>query len=105
MAATLEGQGALIEERAARDWWVYVLACADGTHYTGITTDPDRRLAQHNAGRGACYTRTRRPVSLVGVLPCPSHGDALRLERRMKRLPPAGKLKLVLAETGSEKPA
>jgi putative endonuclease len=94
----LQGAGALAEEHGERDWWVYVLACADGTHYTGISTDPARRLAQHNAGRGARYTRTRRPVSLVGVLPCLSHGDALRQERRLKHLRPAAKVKLVQAE-------
>ena len=46
-------------------WWVYLLRCGDGTLYTGITDDLDRRLAAHNAGRGAKYTRSRRPVTLV----------------------------------------
>ena len=46
-------------------WWVYILRCADGTLYTGATNDLDRRLAAHNAGRGAKYTRARRPVALV----------------------------------------
>ena len=41
-------------------WWVYLLRCGDGTLYTGITDDLDRRLAAHNAGRGAKYTRSRR---------------------------------------------
>lgn len=42
-------------------WWVYLLRCGDGTLYTGITDDLDRRLAAHNAGRGAKYTRSRPP--------------------------------------------
>ncbi len=47
-------------------WFVYLLRCADGTLYAGITTNLDRRLAEHNAGKaGAKYTRTRRPVALA----------------------------------------
>jgi putative endonuclease len=48
-------------------WFVYLLRCADGTLYTGITTDVDRRLAEHNGnhGLGARYTRSRRPVTLA----------------------------------------
>ncbi|MGC8780670.1 MAG: GIY-YIG nuclease family protein, partial [Anaerolineae bacterium] len=45
--------------------FVYVVRCADGTYYTGWTTDLARRIAQHNAGRGGAYTRSRRPVTLV----------------------------------------
>ena len=48
-------------------WHVYVARCGDGTLYTGITTDPARREAAHNAGRGASYTRSRRPVQLIHV--------------------------------------
>lgn len=46
-------------------FFCYILECADGTYYIGWTTDPQRRLLQHNAGRGARYTRSRRPVRLV----------------------------------------
>ena len=45
--------------------YVYILRCADGTYYTGFTTDPDRRLKVHNSGKGAKYTRSRRPVELI----------------------------------------
>ena len=59
-------------------WWVYLLRCGDGTLYTGITDDLDRRLAAHNAGRGAKYTRSRRPVTLVWREEQPDKSVALR---------------------------
>ena len=52
-------------------WTVYILSCADGTLYTGITNDLPRRLAQHEAGRGAKYTRGRGPFSLLYAEPQP----------------------------------
>ncbi len=67
-------------------WWVYVLACADGTYYTGSTTDVARRLAEHAAGRGARYTRGRRPLSLVGSFACADRAEAARLEAQLKAL-------------------
>lgn len=70
-----------------RKWYVYLLECADGTLYTGISVDPERRSKQHNAGRGARYTRTRRPVHLLGSVAVCGRGEALRLERRIKRWP------------------
>lgn len=50
--------------QVVEDWFVYIVECADGTFYTGITNDLERRVEQHNAGRGARYTRSRRPVIL-----------------------------------------
>ena len=75
-----------------RTWYVYLLRCADGTLYTGITVDPARRVKTHNAGRGARYTRTRLPVCLAASLPVPSQGEAMRLERRLKTFTPQRKL-------------
>lgn len=68
-------------------WYLYLLDCADGTTYTGITTDPPRRLKEHNAGRGARYTAQpqRRPVRLLGVWHFPDRGSATRAEVRLKR--------------------
>jgi uncharacterized protein (TIGR02453 family) len=60
--------------------------CSDGSLYTGITTDPVRRAATHNAGAGGAYTRSRRPVRLVHVEPAASRSDALRREVAIKRL-------------------
>ena len=67
-------------------YWVYILRCADGTLYTGITNDLPRRLAAHNAGRGAKYTRGRGPVELVYREACPDKSAALRRERAVKAL-------------------
>ncbi len=67
-------------------WFVYLLRCRDGTLYTGITTDLGRRLAQHNAGTAARYTRSRRPVELVYRVRAASRGDAQRREAAIKKL-------------------
>lgn len=76
-------------------WWVYMLRCADGTLYTGITVDVARRVAEHNGdGPGARYTRGRRPVQLVYAEPAASRGEAARREAAIKRLDRARKLAL-----------
>jgi putative endonuclease len=74
-------------------WHLYLLRCADGTFYAGVTTDLDRRLAEHNGDRpgGARYTRTRRPVTLARAHPCDGRAQACRLEARLKRLDRAAK--------------
>jgi putative endonuclease len=77
-------------------WFCYLLACADGSLYTGITTALDRRLTAHNAGSASKYTRARRPVRLVWVESCPDRATASRREAAVKALPRA--LKLALAE-------
>ena len=76
-------------------WFVYILRCADGTLYTGCTTDPASRLAQHNAGRGAKYTRARRPCTLVYREAAEDKGAALRREAAIKKYPRARKLALI----------
>ena len=76
-------------------WHVYVARCGDGTLYTGITTDPARREAAHNAGQGASYTRSRRPVRLVHLEPAADRGAALRRELAIKRLPRREKERLL----------
>ena len=75
--------------------YVYVLVCADDTYYTGYTTDPERRVAEHAAGEGAKYTRGRTPVELVHVEAFDSRGDALSREHEIKSLSRAGKERLV----------
>ena len=80
-------------------WHVYVARCGDGTLYTGVTTDPARREAAHNAGRGAAYTRSRRPVRLVHIEPAADRGAALRRERAIKELTRGEKEQLVTAST------
>ncbi|RLC66642.1 MAG: hypothetical protein DRI48_04240, partial [Chloroflexi bacterium] len=75
-------------------WFLYVVRCADGTLYTGVTTDLTRRVAEHNAGRGARYTAGRRPVTLLAAWRFPDRGAAQRAEARFRRLPRARKLEL-----------
>ncbi len=74
--------------------YVYILRCADNTLYTGWTTDLTRRVAAHNAGRGAKYTRSRLPVALVYSEEQPTQSEAMRRERALKRLSRAEKLAL-----------
>ena len=76
-------------------WSVYVARCRDGSLYTGITTDPDRRLAEHNAGSGSAYTRSRVPVSMVYVERADDRSLAQMRERAIKRLTRAQKEALV----------
>ena len=75
--------------------FVYILECADGTYYTGWTTDLDRRVATHNAGRGGRYTRSRRPVKLAYWEEHPDRRSAQRRELALKRLSRARKLALI----------
>lgn len=72
---------------APRCWFVYLARCADGTLYTGIALDVAARIAAHDAGRGARYTRGRGPLVVCAVRRCTSKGEALRLELALKRLP------------------
>jgi len=74
--------------------FVYIVRCADNTLYTGWTTDVERRVRTHNAGRGAQYTRRRMPVELVYLEPQPSRADAMRREAAIKRWPRKRKLAL-----------
>lgn len=76
-------------------WIVYVLRCADGSLYTGITNDLRRRLAAHRAGTASRYTRTRGPVRVVHREPAADRGAALRREAAIKRLPRTAKLALI----------
>ena len=77
------------------DWTVYMLRCADGTLYTGIAKDAAARLKTHNAGRGAKYTRTRRPVSLIWSEPAPCRSSASKREYAIKQLRRSEKLALI----------
>ena len=81
----------------ARDWCVYLLTCADGTFYCGVTNDLPRRLDMHNGklAGGAKYTRGRRPVALTACTEGLTQGEALRLEAKVKKAPRASKLALL----------
>jgi putative endonuclease len=68
-------------------WFVYLVRCRDGTLYTGVARDVERRLEQHNAGRGARYTRGRGPVEMVAASRAMEKRAAYRLEWAVKQLP------------------
>jgi putative endonuclease len=77
-------------------WYVYVLTCADGTLYTGVTTELERRLAEHNAGaKGAKYTKTRRPVRLAYSETAADRSSALKREFAIKHLTREEKQRLI----------
>jgi putative endonuclease len=75
--------------------FVYILRCRDDSLYTGIAKDVQRRLKVHQSGHGAKYTATRLPVELLWTCEVPTWSDAMREERRIKRLPRAKKLLLL----------
>lgn len=83
-------------------WFVYLARCGDGTLYTGVTTDPRRRQVAHNTGRGAAYTRARRPVRLVHLEPAAGRGAALRRELAIKRLSRADKERMLTENSSGE---
>ena len=77
-------------------WYLYVLECADSTLYTGITTDCERRLHEHNhTARGARYTRARRPVSLLATWSYADRAEASRAEHAFKALDRTAKLRRI----------
>jgi putative endonuclease len=75
--------------------YCYIVECADGTYYTGWTTDPERRVATHNKGRGAKYTKMRLPVKLLYVEEQPDRKTAMKRERAIKKMPRSRKQKLI----------
>lgn len=77
-------------------WYLYLIECDDGSLYTGITTDVERRYAQHVAGKGARYTRMKKPVRLVGFRECGSKSEALRAELAIKKLPAINKCQALI---------
>ena len=80
-----------------KPWTVYILRCRDGSLYTGITVDLERRLAAHAAGTASRYTRSRLPVKVVHREPAASQGMALQREAAIKRLSRREKIALVSA--------
>jgi putative endonuclease len=74
--------------------YCYIVECADGTYYTGWAIDPQKRVQAHNNGRGAKYTKTRRPVKLVYTEKQPDRSTAMQRERAIKKMTREGKRKL-----------
>jgi len=79
-----------------KDWYVYIVKCADDSLYTGITVDKDRRVLEHNtSNKGAKYTRSRRPVHLVYCETFDNRSSASKRESAIKKLSRSGKLALL----------
>ena len=76
-------------------WYLYILKCGDGTLYTGITPDVEKRLEVHRSGKGTKYTRGRGPLELCYTEICSSHSEALRREHQIKQLSREEKRKLI----------
>jgi len=76
-------------------WYVYILECSDGTLYTGITTDLDKRVKTHNNGTGAKYTKTRLPVVLKASFEAEDRSEASKEEYRIKQLTRKEKIELI----------
>ncbi len=78
--------------------YVYIVQCHDGSLYTGWTTDVEKRVASHNAGTGAKYTKARRPVTLVYYEALDSKSEALKREAVIKKLTRTEKLELIKSQ-------
>lgn len=83
-----------------KPWFVYLVRAANGALYCGISDDPQRRFAQHQAGKGARFFHTSPALALAYVEACAGKGDALRRERAIKRLSKAAKEALIPAIDG-----
>lgn len=77
------------------EWYLYILRCKDGSLYTGITTDIEKRFAAHTEGRGAKYTRGRGPLKIVYQEKCGTHSEALKREIAVKKLTRQAKEKML----------
>ncbi len=84
-----------MNENQDAKFFCYIVECVDGSLYTGWTTDPDRRIKEHNAGRGALYTKWRRPVALTYLEQVGDRSTAQRREHAIKQLTRQKKLKLI----------
>jgi len=84
-----------MDSESTDSWSVYIVRCADGSLYTGVARDCSVRIDEHNSGKGAKYTRQRRPVALVYSEPAPSRSAAQRREHAIKRLTREQKLALI----------
>jgi putative endonuclease len=79
-------------EGLQQEWVVYILSCSDGSFYTGITNNIEKRLIGHNRGTASKYTRSRRPVILLTTSAAMDKGEALSLEIKIKKMPKAEKV-------------
>jgi putative endonuclease len=81
-------------QKKQNNWYIYILECSDKSLYTGITTNIDRRVLEHNTGKGSKYTKIRRPVKLIALFNAENRSQASKEEYRIKQLTKKEKLKL-----------
>lgn len=84
-----------MKEKTVQRWYVYILECSDKSLYTGYTNDITKRLAKHNGGKGAKYTRSRRPVALYHYETFSTRGEAMQREYAIKQMSRKEKLQLI----------
>lgn len=84
-----------MKKRGRKDWTVYILRCGDGSLYTGTAKDVQARVKQHREGRGATYTRTRLPVTLLYQQDGLTHSEALIREAQIKAMPRSKKEEII----------
>lgn len=75
-----------MNEQQEISWWIYIVECSDGTYYTGITPDINKRITKHNTGQGAKYTQFRSPVRLVYYEQHLNKSEASKREHQIKKL-------------------
>lgn len=95
MLARMEAKEKKRPKRVREKWFLYILKCADASLYTGIAKDVQKRFQMHSKGKGARYTRTRRPLEIVYEEPCRSRTHALIREYAVKSLPQSKKINLL----------
>lgn len=78
-------------------WYVYIVECSDGTLYTGITNEIEKRINTHNSGKGSKYTRSRLPVVVKRIWEVKNRSEASKMEYKIKQLKRDEKLKLILS--------
>ena len=78
------------------NWHVYIVECCDGTLYTGISSNVDKRIREHNSGIGSKYTRGRKPVKLLAKCNCADKSHASKMEYRIKGLTREDKLRSII---------
>ena len=87
-----------------KPWFLYILECSDGQFYTGITPNVDKRIAEHQTGRGCDFTRRRLPVTLVYLEEHPSKSEARKREIKIKKWGQRKKRELILTDAGFPRP-
>ena len=92
-----------MKEEQQKKYYTYIAQCSDGTYYTGYTTDIEKRIAVHNAGTGAKYTKTRRTVHLVYLEASDSKSLAMQREAAIKKLTRKQKEGLIMSRKTGEK--